>query len=59
MKTEKSFVERLEEIYPMMALPVDADVLCYTPEEIERLKDKGFLKKILAEEVVLYEKGLH
>ncbi len=57
MKTEKSFIDRLKEIYPLLALPVDADILCYTPEEIERLKNKGFLKKILAEEVVLYEKG--
>ncbi len=57
MKTEKSFVDRLKEIYPLLALPVDADILCYTPEEVERLKHKGFLKKILAEEVVLYEKG--
>jgi predicted nucleotidyltransferase len=59
MRTEKSFVDRLKEIYPLLALPVDADILCYTPEEVERLKDKGFLRKILAEEVVLYEKGMH
>lgn len=57
MKTEKGFVDRLKEIYPLLALPVDADILCYTPEEVERLKNRGFLKKILAEEVVLYEKG--
>lgn len=59
MRTEKSFIDRLKEIYPLLALPVDADILCYTPEEVERLKDKGFLRKILAEEVVLYEKGMH
>jgi predicted nucleotidyltransferase len=57
MNSEKSFVDRLNEIYSLLALPVDADILCYTPEEVERLKNKGFLKKILAEEVVLYEKG--
>ncbi len=56
MKTDKSFIDRLKEIYPLLALPVDADILCYTPEEVERMKDRGFLKKILAEEVVLYEK---
>ncbi len=59
MKTEKSFVDRLKDIYPMLALPVDVDILCYTPEEVERLKNKGFLKRILAEEVVLYEKGIN
>ncbi len=55
IKSEKSFLERSKEIYSLLALPVDADILCYTPEEFEKMKDKGFLKKILAEEVVLYE----
>ena len=54
IKSEKSFLERSKEIYSLLALPVDADILCYTPEEFEKMKDKGFLKKILAEEVVLY-----
>jgi predicted nucleotidyltransferase len=57
MNSEKSFVDRLKEIYPLLALPVDADILCYTPAEVERLKERGFFRKILAEEVVLYEKG--
>ena len=57
MKTDKSFLERMKEIYTLLALPVDADILCYTPEEWEKIKDRGFFKKILAEEVVLYEKG--
>ena len=55
MKTDKSFIDRLKEIYSLLALPVDADILCYTPEEVKRLKNMGFLRKILAEEVVLYE----
>lgn len=57
MNTEKSFVERLREIYPLLALPVDAGILCYTPEEVERTRNRGFLKRILDEEVVIYEKG--
>ena len=56
MKTEKSFADRLKEIYSTLALPVDADIFCYTPEELERIKNRGFFKKILAEEVALYEK---
>jgi len=56
MKTSKSFLERTKEIYSLLALPVDADILCYTPEEFERIRERGFFKKILAEEVVLYEK---
>jgi len=56
MKTEKPFIERLKEIYYRLALPVDADILCYTPEEFERIKGRGFFKRLLEEEVVVYER---
>ena len=57
MKTDKPFLERMREIYSLLALPVDADILCYTPEEFERLKKRGFFRSLLKEEVTLYEKG--
>ena len=57
MRTEKPFLERMKEIYSLLALPVDADILCYTPEEFEELKERGFFKKLMEEEIVLYEKG--
>jgi predicted nucleotidyltransferase len=56
MDTDKPFIERTAEIYSLLALPVDADILCYTPDEFERLKETAFLKAVLADEVVLYEK---
>jgi predicted nucleotidyltransferase len=56
MRTEKSFLERTKEIYSLLSLPVDSDILCYTPEEFESVKKRGFFKRILSEEVVLYEK---
>ena len=56
MRTEKSFLERAKEIYSLLSLPVDCDILCYTPEEFESVKKRGFFKRILSEEVVLYEK---
>lgn len=56
MKTDKPFPERLKELYSLLALPVDVDVLCYTPEEFERMKGTGFLKKVMEEEILLYEK---
>jgi len=56
MKTDKPFLERLKEIYSLLSLPVDADILCYTPEEFEKIKNRGFFKKIMEDEVVLYEK---
>jgi predicted nucleotidyltransferase len=57
MKTDKPFLERLKEIYSLLALPVDADILWYTPEEFERMRNRGFFQSILREEIVLYERG--
>jgi len=56
MKTNKPFLERTKEIYSLLALPVDADILCYSPEEFERLKGKRFFRNLLKEEIILYEK---
>jgi predicted nucleotidyltransferase len=56
MDTDKPFTERTTEMYSLLALPVDADVLCYTPQEFRRMKETPFLKKALVDEVVLYEK---
>jgi predicted nucleotidyltransferase len=56
MDTDKPFTERTAEIYSLLALPVDSDILCYTPREFRRMKETPFLKKALADEVVLYEK---
>ncbi len=56
MDTPKPFLERVKEVYTLLALPVDADILCYTPDDFERSKKSPFFHKILAEEVILYEK---
>lgn len=56
MDTDKPFTERITEIYSLLALPVDADILCYTPQEFKRMQETPFLRKALADEVVLYEK---
>jgi len=56
MDTDKSFAERVPEIYSLLSLPVDADILCYTPQEFARMKETPFLKRALADEVILYEK---
>lgn len=56
MRTELGFLERLRFLYPLLSLPVDLDLLCYTPEEFASLKEHGFLRHALKEEVVLYEK---
>jgi predicted nucleotidyltransferase len=56
MRTERDFVDRLRLMYELLASPVDMDLLCYTPEEFQALKESPFLRRILQEEVVLYEK---
>ena len=56
MESNKPFLERLKNVYSSLNLKVDADILCYTPEEFERIKDKPFFKRILKEEVVLFER---
>ncbi|MCX7974238.1 MAG: nucleotidyltransferase domain-containing protein [Candidatus Aminicenantes bacterium] len=55
MESEKPFLERLKDIYGLLRLPVDADILCYTPKEVKELKQHGFLRQILKREIVLYE----
>ena len=56
MKTDLNFVERLRVLYSKLALPVDLDLLCYTPDEWENLRDRPFFRAALQEEMVLHEK---
>jgi len=55
MDSGLSFVERSGWIYRKLMPRVDADILVYTEEELEALKEGPFLRKALAEGVVLYE----
>ncbi|HEY2931610.1 MAG TPA: nucleotidyltransferase domain-containing protein [Acidobacteriota bacterium] len=56
MRTDELFVDRLRRLYGLLALPVDLDILCYTPKEFSELKSGGWLKKALEGETLLYEK---
>ncbi len=56
MHTKLGFLERIKFLYRVLGLPVDADILCYTPEEIAAERDRPFLREILRGGVVLYEK---
>ena len=58
LQTDKGPVERLQMLYSLIAAPVDIDILCYTPQEFEALKDHGFLKQALENELVLVAKPL-
>ena len=56
-KSELAFLARMVELYRRIGpLPVDADILVYTPEEWEIVRDMPFGRRILQEGKVLYEK---
>lgn len=56
MDTAESFIDRLKTLYRLLNLPVDVDILCYTPDEFAVMKGRGFLRRALSDEKVLYER---
>jgi predicted nucleotidyltransferase len=57
METEAGVVDRLRNLYGLLALPVDYDVVCYTPAEWEQMQHQPFWRRALREEIVLHERG--
>ena len=59
-RTEKRFIERLEEV-GLLTLPrVGCQILVYTPEELAAMERRGhyfFIDEILRKGKVLYERG--
>jgi predicted nucleotidyltransferase len=53
--TPLDFVERVAELYRLLQPRVAADLLAYTPEELERAGCKPFVRRALLEGKVLYE----
>lgn len=56
MRTEEPFLERLRRLYSSCPLTVDVDILCYTPEEWDRVQETAWGRRIRSEEVMVYEK---
>nr|WP_287152952.1 nucleotidyltransferase domain-containing protein [Candidatus Solincola tengchongensis] len=55
MRTEKRFLDRLQEVYGRIQPRVAMDILVYTPEEFEELRDSSpFLSHALKGGRVLY-----
>lgn len=57
--TETRFLDRTRELQYELSnlLPeTDVDVLCYTPEELQRMKPRKFIQTILSEGKVIYER---
>jgi uncharacterized protein len=57
METDKSRYERARYVYELFGLrPWSMDVVIYTPDEFQRYKDWSFLKTIMREGKLLYER---
>ena len=52
-ETKKKFLDRLDEFYEDANIAMD--VLVYTPEEFESIKNRSFIKRASKEGVMLYE----
>jgi predicted nucleotidyltransferase len=57
-QTDKRFLDRFEEFSGIYTLLKDyaVDLLVYSPEELERNAHRQFIKTILSEAVILYER---
>ena len=51
--TDKKFLDRLDEFYLDASEPLD--ILVYTPEEFDDMKERPFMKRAMKEGQVLYE----
>ena len=56
MDTDMNFFDRNAEIKTAFKAPVDADIICYTPDEIDKNRHRPFFSNILREGKIIYEK---
>ena len=57
-RTDKSFMDRLKELYLSWNIPRAVDILAYTPGEFEKmLEESFFVEDAVREGEVLYERG--
>ena len=56
MTSPLDFVTRTAEMYRYLSSPVDLDVIVYTPDELERHRDWGFIRQALETGQIIYEK---
>lgn len=56
MDSPLDFVTRTAEMYRYLSCPVDVDLLVYTPEELERVRQRAFIRQALEGGKVIYER---
>jgi len=57
MESDLDFVARIAALYQQLAVGVDLDLLAYTPEELERARSHGLVRRALETGRVLYAKN--
>jgi len=55
-RTDRPVLDRSRYLHSILDVGVDLDIVCYTPEELQKLSDHRFVRRIRGEEVVLYER---
>ncbi len=57
--TDRPFLARADKYFDPLAdrLAAAIETLVYTPEEFQRMAERGFIKQALREGIVLYESG--
>ncbi len=56
MDSQLDFVTRTARLYQRLDLGVDLDLLVYTPAELARMPERGFVCRALEEGQVIYER---
>jgi predicted nucleotidyltransferase len=56
MDSPLDFVSRTAEMARYLSIPVDVDLLVYTPQELDRVRHRGFIRRALEEGKIIYEK---
>ena len=56
MESDQEVVQRTAQLYQKLQSGVDLDLLVYTPEEFERMRQRSFLHHALTTGQVIYEK---
>lgn len=57
-KTDAPFFKRFDEFYAKLPVAVGMDILVYTPEEFQEMKERrGFIRHALKTGKVIYERG--
>ncbi len=54
MESDLPFIERLDVLYRAISPAVGLDLLVYTPEEFEHMRERAFVRHALAEGRVLH-----